>query len=84
MQRLFNVSSGVGTSLNDLIGRIEDVLGRSIECNYLPGRPFDVPANVLCNELAQSELKWTPIVSMEEGIGYTAQWIRRELARSAR
>jgi len=83
VQRLFNVSSGVGTSLNDLIGRIEHVLGRSIECNYLPGRPFDVPANVLCNELAQSELKWTPIVSMEEGIGYTAQWIRRELARSA-
>ena len=83
VQRLFNVSSGVGTSLNDLIGRIEDVLGRSIERHYLPGRAFDVPANVLCNQLARSELKWTPLVSMEQGIGYTAQWMRRELASSA-
>ncbi|MDE0931565.1 MAG: NAD-dependent epimerase/dehydratase family protein [Halioglobus sp.] len=82
-QRLFNVSSGIGTSLNDLITEIEDVLGQSIERHYLPGRPFDVPANVLCNELARSELKWTPRVSMKKGINQTAEWMRRELARSA-
>ena len=82
-QRLFNVSSGVGTSLNDLIGRIEDVLGQSIERRYLAGRSFDVPVNVLCNELARSELDWTPRVSMAEGIGRTAEWMRRELARVA-
>jgi len=82
-QRLFNVSSGIGTSLNDLITEIEDVLGQSIERHYLPGRPFDVPANVLCNELARSELKWTPRVSMKKGINQTAEWMRRELARLA-
>ena len=82
-QRLFNVSSGVGTSLNDLIGRIEDVLGQSVERCYLAGRSFDVPVNVLCNELARSELDWTPRVSMAEGIGRTAEWMRRELARVA-
>jgi UDP-glucose 4-epimerase len=82
-QRLFNVSSGVGTSLNDLIDRIEDVLGQSIERRYLAGRSFDVPVNVLCNELARSELDWTPLVSMGEGIGRTAEWMRRELAHSA-
>jgi UDP-glucose 4-epimerase len=82
-QRLFNVSSGVGTSLNDLIGRIEDVLDQSIERRYLAGRSFDVPVNVLCNELARSELDWIPLVSMVEGIGRTAEWMRRELARVA-
>lgn len=82
-QRVFNVSSGVGTSLNDLIVRIEDVLGKSLERYNLPGRSFDVPANVLCNELARSELKWTPLVSLDQGIGQTAKWMRRELASSA-
>jgi UDP-glucose 4-epimerase len=82
-QRLFNVSSGVGTSLNDLIGRIEDVLGHSIERRYLGARSFDVPVNVLCNELARSELDWTPLVSIAEGIGRTAEWMRREFASSA-
>jgi UDP-glucose 4-epimerase len=82
-QRLFNVSSGVGISVNGLIDRIEDVLGQSIERRYLAGRSFDVPVNVLCNELARSELDWTPLVSMGEGIGRTAEWMRRELAHSA-
>lgn len=81
VQRLFNVSSGVGTSLNELIVKLEKVLGISIERHYLPGRPFDVPTNVLCNDLARSELNWMPIISMEEGIVRTADWMLRELAR---
>ena len=81
-QRLFNVSSGVGTSLNDLVARIEGVLGQSIERHYLRGRPFDVPSNVLCNDLARSELKWTPLVSIGEGIAQTAKWMKQELARA--
>jgi UDP-glucose 4-epimerase len=81
-QRVFNISSGVGISLNDLIGRIEEALGQPMERHYLPARCFDVPANVLCNELARRELKWTPLVSMEEGVGRTVAWIRGELASS--
>jgi UDP-glucose 4-epimerase len=77
-QRLFNISSGVGTSLNELIATLEAVLGRSITRRYLPGRPFDVPVNVLCNELAQRELNWAPEVSMAEGIARTAAWMMRE------
>lgn len=78
-QRLFNVSSGIGTSLNALIGELEDVLGKSIERRYLAGRHFDVPVSVLCNNLARSELSWTPLVSMPEGIARTAEWMKREL-----
>lgn len=82
-QRLFNVSSGVGTSLNELIGDLEDALGKSIERRYLPGRPFDVPVSVLCNNLARSELNWAPLISMRDGIARTAEWMKRELASSA-
>ncbi len=78
-QRLFNVSSGIGTSLNALIGELEDVLGKSIERRYLAGRSFDVPVSVLCNNLARSELSWTPLVSMRDGIARTAEWMKREL-----
>jgi len=78
-QRLFNVSSGIGTSLNALIGELEDVLGKSIERRYLAGRHFDVPVSVLCNNFARSELSWTPLVSMRDGIARTAEWMKREL-----
>ena len=75
----FNISSGVGTSLNELIGMLEDVLGKSIEIRYLPSRPFDVPVSVLNNDLARNELEWVPSISMLSGIARVAGWMNREL-----
>lgn len=74
----FNIGTGVGVSLNELIGLLEDVLGKRIMRNYLPGRPFDVPVSVLNNDLAQKELQWTPKISMLDGIVRTAKWMKRE------
>ncbi len=76
---VFNISSGVGTSLNELIGLLERVLGRKVVRHYLPGRPFDVPVSVLDNSLARQELGWEPKVKLEEGIVRTAAWMRKVL-----
>lgn len=81
-ERLFNVSSGVGTSLNELIGGLEVVLKKPIERRYLAGRPFDVPVSVLCNNLARSELDWSPTVTMQDGMACTVEWMRGELGIS--
>lgn len=75
---LFNVSSGVGTSLNDLIVLIEGIVGHPVERRYLPGRLFDVPVNVLSNDLARQEMGWVPKVPLREGIGITAKWMTKE------
>lgn len=81
---VFNISSGSGTSLNELIAMLEETLGKPIERRYLPARPFDVPVSVLSNELARTELHWAPSVSMRAGIARTAEWMKGELAKSAR
>ncbi len=81
--RVFNVGSGVGTSLNTLIGELENALGQTIERRYSTGRPFDVPVSVLCNNLARTELNWSPAVSLPEGIARTAEWMKRELVNCA-
>jgi UDP-glucose 4-epimerase len=78
---VFNISSGVGTSLNEMIGMLETHLGVAVSRRYLPGRPFDVPVNVLDNTLARIELDWVPQVGMLEGIVRTANWMRRQLAQ---
>ena len=79
-KNVFNISSGVGTSLNELLCLLENALGKPIERRYLPGRPFDVPVNVLNNNLACKELNWAPVVSLQKGIARTAQWMADELA----
>jgi UDP-glucose 4-epimerase len=80
-KNVFNISSGVGTSLNELLCVLENAIGKPIERRYLPGRSFDVPINVLNNNLAHEELNWSPVMSMEKGIARTAQWMAGELAR---
>ena len=69
---VFNISSGVGTSLNELIDMLERVLGRQVVRHYQPGRSFDVPVSILDNSLARQELGWEPKVKLEEGILRTA------------
>lgn len=79
-QRIFNISSGAGTSLNELVELLEQFLGKPIERHYFPGRPFDVPVSILGNELAKTELKWSPLVSMQEGIARTSSWMAKTIA----
>ena len=79
-KRVFNIGSGGGTSLNQLIGIVEAALGKPVERRYLPGRIFDVPVSVLSNALAREELMWVPTTPLQAGVTRTAQWMARELA----
>jgi len=78
---VFNISSGTGVSINDLIGRIETVVDRTIAKEYLPGRPYDVPVSVVDNALAARELNWSPKVSLDDGLKLTTAWMRRTMAK---
>jgi UDP-glucose 4-epimerase len=78
-EAVFNVCSGIGTSLNELVSVIERVVGHEVKRDYLGGRPFDVPVSVLDNGLAYRELGWRPRVGLEEGIALTARWMRGAL-----
>ena len=40
-------------------------------------KPVDVPVSILDNARARRELGWSPRVSMEEGLGRTAAWLRQ-------
>ena len=80
---VFNISSGVGTSLNEIIILIEQVLGRKLVKNYRSRRIFDVPVSILSNALAQDELGWKPQVRLMEGLVKTADWMSKELRKTS-
>jgi UDP-glucose 4-epimerase len=79
---VFNISSGVGTTLNELAGILEDVLNRRVVCRYLNKRPFDVPVSILSNVLAKDELGWIPQVMLRDGITRTVKWMTDQLSNS--
>lgn len=74
-----NVGSGIATSLNMLVTAIRVVLGKEPHVNYLPGRSFDVPVNVLDITRAADVLGWKPRIGLIEGIAKTLNW-QKEMA----
>jgi UDP-glucose 4-epimerase len=73
---VFNVGSGQGISLNELVALIAEVTGERPVVEYVPGRALDVPANVLDVAWAREELGWSPTTELAEGIERTWHWIR--------
>lgn len=70
----FNASSGIGTSLNELLARIEHVTGEKVTRTYEPVRSVDMLSIVPSNELARQNLGWSPAFSLDEGLEKTWKW----------
>ena len=70
-QTTFNIGSGVGTSLNAVINKIERALNRKIMVRHEKGRSFDVPVNVLDISRIVKTLSWSPELSLAAGIEAT-------------
>ncbi|QWD72747.1 NAD-dependent epimerase/dehydratase family protein [Polynucleobacter sp. UB-Raua-W9] len=78
---VFNIGSGIGKSLNEVISALESVLGIHIAVNHKPARVFDVAVSVLNNSLALKELGWTPKTNFYDGIKKTAAWMSSNLTK---
>jgi UDP-glucose 4-epimerase len=74
--RIFNIGSGAGVSLNELLHQIAEVVGEQPEVEYVSGRALDVPASVLDVSRAGEELGWRPRTDLAEGIARTWEWVR--------
>lgn len=81
---LFNVGSGRGTSVKDLLALIESVTGLYDLVQYLPSRPVDVPANILDISRLSETTGWKPSTGLSEGIARTWTWVRGRIARQPR
>jgi UDP-glucose 4-epimerase len=65
---VFNIGSGIGTSLNEIITQLEHRLGRRIAVSRTMPRSFDVPVSVLAIDRARHRLRWSPRLSLQAGL----------------
>jgi UDP-glucose 4-epimerase len=64
----WNVGTGVGTDLCELVGLLERVSGRRARVTFGPARSYDVGVNVLDASQLRRSLQWAPQVSLAQGI----------------
>jgi len=73
---VFNAGSGVGVSINQLIGVLEDVVNCPTEVIYKGQRGLDVPSIVLDCTAAESKFGWRARTSLHAGIEDYVRWYR--------
>jgi UDP-glucose 4-epimerase len=74
---VFNIGTGVETTLNDLYGRIATILGVEATPVYLPDRPGEQLRYSLDWTKARRELGWAPRWPLDEGLRRTVEARRR-------
>jgi UDP-glucose 4-epimerase len=74
--RVFNIGSGEGHSLRQVLTSIEVLLEKKLNIQWKPGRPLDVPISVLAIDRARETLGWRPKTTFEDGLNETIAWWR--------
>lgn len=72
-----NVSSGVGTSINQLFQLVKEVAGSDIEAIYQMERPGDIRYSILSNLDTKSKLDWEPSYELYLGLQETLRYSAR-------
>lgn len=76
--RVFNISTGVGISLVELLKLLADLLNVEPRYEVAEPRPFDLTYNVLDNSRAREELGWEPQIPLEEGLRLAVEGFRQQ------
>lgn len=75
-ERIFNIGSGQGISLCEIIGKLQACVGREAVIIWGEKRVLDVPRNVLSIARAKNILGWKPLITFDEGIEVTGRYIK--------
>ena len=71
---VFNLGSGTGHSVKQVVESIGQVVGRPVPHVYGARRPGDSPRLVGCIDKAQNQLGWTPQRGLQTQIEDTVRW----------
>lgn len=74
---IFNLGSGNGTSISEMIAHVELVAERGLQIKRRPARTTDVYAIVLDPGRLTRTTGWTPNTGLVEGLHLTWDWVRR-------
>jgi UDP-glucose 4-epimerase len=76
VSRVFNVGSGTGHSVNDIVRMIAEKVDRPISVTHGPKGAFDVSRIYLDITRARKELGWEPRISLDAGLRRTWEFVK--------
>jgi UDP-glucose 4-epimerase len=80
---VYNVACGERVTINGLIAELRELLGSSVEADYRPPRPGEVPHSLADISAARRELGYEPAVALRDGLERTIEHLRGEVASAS-
>jgi UDP-glucose 4-epimerase len=79
---IFNISSGVQTTDQEVFELVRDLLGKSVQPQYAPRRPGEIDR--ICLDISKAErlLAWRPVISLAEGARRTVAYFQQKVPAS--
>jgi nucleoside-diphosphate-sugar epimerase len=75
---IINLGGHESISINDLIRKFEQAIGKTTRINHYPAHPADMSASWADTSKARNLLGWQPQVGLDEGIQQVIGWYRQE------
>jgi UDP-glucose 4-epimerase len=75
-----NIGSGIGTSVNQIYEKLQEIIGFSEPPIYAEARTGEIEKVYLESSKALRELGWSAQVTFDEGLRKTVEWFRAHLA----
>jgi nucleoside-diphosphate-sugar epimerase len=74
--KVINVGTAVSTTLNQTVTLLNSIMGIQVKPQYSPPRLGDVRHSTADISLARATLGYEPLVSFEDGLRRTIEWLR--------
>jgi len=76
--QIFNLGSGQGRSLNEIVETLRAVSNRPVECVYKSARSLDVPTSILDISTIKREFNWQPSPDFAGDLRKTWAWFNQK------
>ena len=73
---VLNIACGERITVNKLVGKINEILGKNVQAKYVDEREGEVKHSLASVERAKQCLGYEPRVSFEEGLKKTIEWYK--------
>ena len=74
--RYFNIGTGVGTSVSELLDMIGELVGRKPRPKFEEAKAGDIQTSILDPSAAARALGWQPWTPLADGLAATVEWFR--------
>jgi nucleoside-diphosphate-sugar epimerase len=74
-----NIACGDRVTVNQIIDKINKLLGKNVKPHYVPSRPGDVKHSLADISQAEKIIGYTPLVRFYEGLEKAIDWYRKNL-----